>query len=383
MRFAPSDEQAELQKSARAVLRARSTPETVRRVMVGETGRDDALWQVVGRELGWAALVVPEEHGGVGLGWLEAALVLGEVGASLACVPLFATVALGTNAVLAAATDEQKRALLPPLAAGELVATLAWLEGDRHEPGLAPRTLARPLAGGGWSLSGTKRHVVEGHAADAYVVSATLEGTSELGLFWVEAGVRGLSRRAHRTLDLTRRVATLALDGVEVAGRARLGGEIDARAALALTLDRAAIALAAEQLGGLERVLDMAVDYAKTRVQFGRPIGSFQAIKHTLADMLVAVESSRSAVWHAAWVADHAPDEVAEAASLAKAWVSDAYLHASGENIQVHGGIGFTWEHEAHLYFKRARSSATLLGDGAHHRDRFAALLGLDPVEGP
>jgi alkylation response protein AidB-like acyl-CoA dehydrogenase len=230
---------------------------------------------------------------------------------------------------------------------------------------------ARP-DGDGWVLDGIKSFVLDGHVADLVLVVART-GTG-LSLFSVEGGATGLTRAWLPTLDQTRRLTRLEFAGV----RARLiGAEGAAGDMLVTTLDQAAVALAAEQLGGAQRVLEMSVDHAKVRHQFGRPIGSFQAIKHRCADMLIGVESSRSAVLYAAATADSDPSRLPAVASLAKAYCSDAYFTAAAENIQIHGGIGFTWEHDAHLYFKRATSSRLFLGDSAYHRERFAQHVGI------
>jgi alkylation response protein AidB-like acyl-CoA dehydrogenase len=263
------------------------------------------------------------------------------------------------------------RDLLPGLAGGATVGTLAWTEEDgRWDPaGIA--MAARP-DGDGWVLEGAKSFVLDGHTADLVLVAART-GTG-LSLFSVDGGAAGLTRAWLPTLDQTRRLARLEFTGV----RARLvGAEGAAGDVLARTLDQAAVALAAEQLGGSQRVLEMSVEYAKVRRQFGRPIGGFQAVKHKCADMLIGVESSRSAVLHAAAVIDADPPDRPEVASLAKSYCSETYFAAAAENIQIHGGIGFTWEHDAHLYFKRAASSRLFLGDPAHHRERIARRIGL------
>lgn len=226
--------------------------------------------------------------------------------------------------------------------------------------------------GGGWTLTGEKHFVTDGHIADLILVSARLpEGVS---VFAVESGASGFAAQSKPTLDQTRTQAVLSFDSTP----ARLIGEAGtAGPALARMLDLAAVALAAEQVGGAQRVLEMAVDYAKNRTQFGRAIGSFQAIKHKCATMLLEVESARSAVYYAGWVAATPDDELSKVASLAKAYCSEAYFHAAAENVQIHGGMGFTWEHSAQLYFKRAKSSELLFGSPTYHRELLAQRIGI------
>jgi alkylation response protein AidB-like acyl-CoA dehydrogenase len=229
-----------------------------------------------------------------------------------------------------------------------------------------------PSTDGTWQISGTKAHVLDGHVADVVLVVARTE--SGLSLFWVAGDSEGLTRTPLATMDQTRTQAELRFDGVTAS---LVGVEGGAGPMLDRVLDIAAAALAAEQVGGTARCFEMAVEHAKQRVQFGRPIGSFQAVKHLCADLLLQVESARSAAYYAAWAVAEESPEVSMVASLAKAYCSDAYVAVATENIQIHGGIGFTWEHPAHLYFKRATSSAVLFGDPTHHRDRIAHTIGI------
>ncbi|HUO48732.1 MAG TPA: acyl-CoA dehydrogenase, partial [Acidimicrobiales bacterium] len=287
------------------------------------------------------------------------------------CAPYFSTVALGANALLASGDEGAKKDLLPGIASGDTIATLALTE-DTGRWDLDGITLAASESGGGWTLDGHKMFVIDGHSADLILVAArTARGVS---LFAVEGGAAGLTRTALATMDQTRKQARLEFSGTP----ARLvGDDGGAAGVLSQTLDLAAVALAAEQVGGAQRCLDMAVEYAKTRIQFGRPIGSFQAIKHKCADMLLEVESAKSAAYYAGWAAAEDSDELPVVASLAKSYCSEAYFHAAAENIQIHGGIGFTWEHDAHLYFKRAKSSELLLGDPSYHRELLAQRIGI------
>jgi alkylation response protein AidB-like acyl-CoA dehydrogenase len=282
-------------------------------------------------------------------------------------------VCLGVNAVLVAGDEAQRREHLPRIASGEVRATLAFAEEPTVDP-LAIATVARDGAQG-YVLSGTKRYVVDGATADLLVVTArapATTGDAGVSLFVVDARAPGVGREPVSTLDPTRRLATVELRDVHVGRGSRMG---DARA-LRRIVDRAAVALAAEALGGAERCLEMATDYAKTRIQFDRPIGSFQAIKHRLADMLVSVETARSAAYWAACVAESDDaSELATAAALAKSYCTEAFFRCAAECVQIHGGIGFTWEHDAHLYLKRARGSLSLLGSPARDRERIAHML--------
>jgi alkylation response protein AidB-like acyl-CoA dehydrogenase len=369
----------ELRAAARRFLSSQATSAQAREAMAGERGWDVATWTRMARELGWAGLAIPEAHGGAGGSFADLAVLLEETGRALACAPLFATSCLGAAAILECGDEAQAAAFLPRIASGEETATLAVTERAAGPDARDVETTAL-RTDNGWTLSGTKRYVVDGHTADRVVVVARDEGTSGeegLALFVVPAGARGFERRALTTMDQTRRLAEITLRHVRVPGPARLArGSWNA---LQRVLHRACIGIAAEQVGGAARCLEMTVEYAKARTQFGRAIGSFQAIKHKCADMLVSLESARSAMLHAARVASGpcADEELSVAASIAKAVASDAFFHCASETIQIHGGIGFTWEHDAHLFFKRARASRQLLGDPAHHRDRVARHIGL------
>jgi alkylation response protein AidB-like acyl-CoA dehydrogenase len=280
-------------------------------------------------------------------------------------------VALAANALIHSGDDQAKKELLPGIASGETIATVAFTEpsGKWDEAGI---TMSATKSGDAWKLSGTKMFVLDGHTADLIIVAArTSAGVS---LFAVTGDAAGLTRTALSTMDQTRKQAKLEFSDTP----ARLIGTDGAGwTVLSTVLDLAAVALAAEQVGGAQRCLDMAVEYAKVRVQFGRPIGSFQAIKHKCADMLLEVESAKSAAYYAGWCAAEMNEELPSVASLAKAYCSEAYFHAAAENIQIHGGIGFTWEHPAHLYFKRAKSSELLFGDPTYHRELLAQRIGI------
>jgi len=380
MNFALDEEQERLRATARAFLAEASASPQVRAVMDAPLGWDAAVWRRIAVELGWSAVIVPEAYGGLGLGHVELAVLMEEMGAALLCAPFFSTVCLATNALIVGGSEAQKQRELARIAAGEIVATVAWTEANGRWDAAAIETTARREPSGDFVLTGRKTFVVDGHAADLIVVAARRDGShgeAGVSLFLLPTDAPGLQRRALGTMDRTRRQAEVTLDGVRTPASTLLGEEGNGWRILAKTLALATVALSAEQVGGAQRCLDMAVDYAKQRVQFGRPIGSFQAIKHKCANMLVLVESARSAAYFAACTAAEDGDELSLAASLAKAYCSDAYFRCAAENVQIHGGIGFTWEHDAHLYLKRAKSSETLLGDASHHRELVAQRIGL------
>jgi len=374
-----NEEQLELRAMAESFLAEHSSSEQVRAAMATDLGYDEKVWHQVAAELGWAAVHIPEAYGGLGLEYADLVALVEVMGGSLFCSPFFSSVALGANALLVGGSDAQKQAHLPAIAEGTTRATVAFAEanGQAGPDGIEATWRAD---GGDIVLQGEKRYVVDGVSADLLIVAARTEGTTGeegLGLFLVQGDAAGLSRTALPTLDQTRRLAAITLDGVRVPASSSLGTPGEAWATLDKTLQLASIVLAAEQVGGAERCLEMAVAYAKEREQFGRPIGSFQAIKHTCADMLVLVESARSAVYYAACVATDDTDELEAVASLAKAYCSEAYFQCAADNIQIHGGVGFTWEYDCHLHFKRAKASESLLGDPPHHRERVARAIGL------
>jgi alkylation response protein AidB-like acyl-CoA dehydrogenase len=364
-------EQEELRDSVRRFLADRAPLTRVRELMEAVDGTDKAVWEQAGAQLGLQGLAIPEEYGGAGFTFAEQAVVLEELGAALYGGPYLASAVLAAAALLASSDEAARRDLLPAIASGETIATLAFTEdGGSWDPSTTRLSAAK--AGDGWRLDGHKSFVLDGGSAGLILVLAVADGG--LSLFAVNAGAAGLTRSVLPTLDQTRKLARLEFDGVT----ARLiGSGGDAAAIMDRVLDTAAIALAAEQLGGAQRALDMAVEYSKVRHQFGRPIGSFQALKHRMADMLLEVESLRSAVNYAAAAVAEGSEEVPVVASLVKAYASETFFHVAAENIQIHGGIGFTWEHDAHLYFKRAKSSELFLGDATYHRERLASRIQL------
>ncbi len=366
-----SAELEELRRSVRRFCDSRSPSAEVRRLMETPEGYSPTVWEEMASQVGLQGLAIPQCYGGAGFGCVELAIVLEEMGRTLFCAPYFATVAMAATALLTSGDEQACAVHLPGVAAGETIATLALAEDGGRWDEASVACTAQPL-GSGWLLDGHKSFVLDGSVASLVLVAArTGPGIS---LFAVEGEAEGLTRTPLPTLDQTRKLARMEFARTP----ARLVGvEGGAWPGLTQTLDLAAIALAAEQVGGAQRCLDMSVEYAKTRYQFGRPIGSFQAIKHRCADVLLQVESARAAAQYAAWAAAEGSPEVPVVASLCKATCSEAYFLAAAENIQIHGGIGFTWEHGAHLYFKRAKSSQLLLGGTAYHRELLAQRVGV------
>jgi alkylation response protein AidB-like acyl-CoA dehydrogenase len=369
--FAFTPEHDEFRRSLRGFLAEKSPSGEVRRLMNTDQGHDRLLWSQMADQLGLQGLVIGEELGGSGGTPVELSIVFEEMGRVLLCAPYLSTVGLAAQALQAAADDAARAAYLPRIADGSLLATLAVAEEDGRW-GLDAITATATPAGDGWRLDGTKMFVVDGHCADLLLVVA--RAGDGLGLLAVDGDAAGVTRTPLSTLDRTRKLARLEFSQAEAH---LVSGPGDATAALGHALDLALVAVTAEQAGGAERCLEMAVGYANIREQFGRPIGSFQAIKHKCADMLVGVEASKSAAYYAAWSAAQAPAELAEAAATAKAYCSDAYFKVAADNLQVHGGIGFTWEHDAHLYLRRAKSSQLLFGDARQYRSRLADLTGI------
>jgi len=376
MDFAFSEEQEMLRRSARDFLAKECSPKVVRKLMEGEDAYDPALWKKVS-DLGWTALGIPEQYGGVGT-FLDLVVVLEEAGRALLPGPFFATMGLAVPALIESGTEAQKKEALSAIAAGQARATLAVTEpsGRWDASGIS---LSAKQAGGGWKLDGVKLFVPDAEHADYTVVAARTRGEGEDGisLFMVKGSPKGMTVTSLKTLDMTRRWAEIKFDGVEIGADALMGPAHTAWPQLKRAMEWATAALCAEMVGGAQKVLETSTEYAKTRQQFGKPIGIYQAVSHKLADMLVLSESSRSATYYAAWAVEADAPDRSMAASMAKAYVSDAYRKIAGDGIQVHGGIGFTWEHDMHLYFKRAKSSEVTLGDATYHRELVAQGLDL------
>ncbi len=383
MRFAFSEEQEELRRSVRRFLEDKSPTTEVRRLMETTEGYDPLVWKQMANQLGLQALIIPVEFGGLGFGYLDLIVVFEEMGRALLCAPYLSTVALATNALLQSGDREAQANFLPGIASGTTIATVALTE-DSGRWDAAGVTLSATRSGNDYVLDGHKMYVLDGHIADLIVVAARVgddagaantSADAGISLFAVAGDAAGLTRTPLPTLDQTRKQARLEFSGVY--GRL-IGTEGQGWDTLSRMLDLAAVALAAEQVGGAERALEMAVDHARHRVQFGRPIGSFQAVKHLCAEMLLDLETARGAAFYAALAADRGDGgELRVAASVAKSCCSEAYVRVATDSLHVHGGLGFTWDHDAHLYFKRARSSRQLFGDPRHHREQLARHVGL------
>ncbi len=378
MDFGFSEEQGMLRKLAHDFLAKEAPMPTVRRMMEDDVGYSVETWRKMS-ELGWMGLIFPQDLGGTGLRILDLVVVLEEMGRALMPGPFFSTVLLGGSSLLEGGNDAQKTRYLTPLIAGELKATLAVAEAGGAWDAAAVTATATADAGG-FLLNGIKRFVPDAHVADLILVAARTEsskGEAGVSLFAVDVPKEGVSVTTLETLDQTRKLCDVKLDQVRVGPDSLLGTRGAGSAILQRVLDRAKVALCAEMCGGAERVLEMSVEYAKVRVQFDRPIGSFQAIQHKCANMLSLVESAKAATYYGAWAVSNDVPEASLAAAMAKSYASDAYRVVTGEAIQIHGGIGFTWEHDLQLYFRRAKASELTFGDGTFHRARVAELIDL------
>jgi alkylation response protein AidB-like acyl-CoA dehydrogenase len=374
MNFGFTEEQEFLRTTAREVLQKECPMTRVRELAEGdERGYSPELWSQIA-ELGWLGLLLPEEYGGSGLSFVDLVVILEEMGRALTPSPFFANLQ-GSLAVLRAGNDTQRKELLPRAAAGDLILSFAITEEAGTEEADAIGTRAEKR-GSEYRLSGTKLFVPDGQSADKIVVAARTGGAGEGGvsLLVVDREAAGVEVTPLESMDLTRRLAEIRFDG---APAELLGAEGRGWDTWEWVRDRALVALSADAVGGSEKVLEDSVAYAKERIQFGKPIGVHQAIKHKCADMLIEVESSKSITYYAAWAVSEDLDEARLAAAMAKAYTSDAYRHCSAENIQIHGGVGFTWEYDCHYYFKRAKAVEVTYGDPTYHRERVAQLLEL------
>ena len=369
MSFSFTDEHVEFRSVLRRFLTEKSPTAEVRRLMETDDGYDPEVWRALSQELGLTALHIPEDYGGQGFGAVELAIALEEMGRALLCAPYFSSIVLAATAIIYGANEDQKRALLPPIAAGEIRAALAFTEENgRWEPG-AMETEAT-AAGDTFELNGVKSFVLDGHTAQQILVMARdpdTSGNDGLSLFLTSSDTAGLQRRLLKSMDATRKLARLEFKGVKAT---LLGEQGAATTTFVKTFNLAVACLANEMVGGAEALREQALDYAQMRMQFGRAISSFQTMKHKQADMLIDVELAKSAAYYAAAAADEEPDELPAVASLAKAGASEAYLQTAIHTIQIHGGIGFTWDNDTHLWFKRAKSSQVFLGDANFHRKR-------------
>lgn len=356
MNFDFSDDQKQMRDAARKFLSEQCPPKAVRAVLDGKAAYDRELWKGLA-EMGFLGVAIPEAFGGAGAGHLELCVIAEEMGRAVAPVPFSSTVYLAAEALLIAGSDAQKQKWLPKIAAGEAIGTLALFEGAGN-----PSPRAIKVAASNGTISGTKAPVADGMIADFAIVAARTASTgreTDIGLFIVELGDDGVTRRALANLDQAHGQADIAFDKckAEPLGAAGEGWSI-----LTRVLDRAAVLMAFEQLGGADRALEMGRDYALERMAFGRPIGSFQAVKHMLADMYVSATLARSNCYYGAWALSTDAAELPEAAATARVSATQAFQHCAKNNIQVHGGMGFTWEYDCHLYYRHAAATALALG---------------------
>jgi acyl-CoA dehydrogenase len=364
MNFDFSEDLKLLREQARKFLSEKSSPKSVRKILEGAAPYDAELWQAIA-DMGWLGAAVPEAYGGAALGYDGLCVLAEEMGHALAPIPFSSSIYLASEAILVAGSEAQKRAYLPKLVTGERIGTLAFAEGAGNPDAVRMKT--RVASG---KLSGTKLPVADGEIADFAVVAA--DGTGEASLYLVDLRDSGVTRTSLKSLDPTRNQAKLVFQDVpaEPLGPAGQGRDL-----IRTLLDRAAVLIAFEQVGGAQACLEMARTYALERYAFGRPIGSFQAIKHKLADVYVATELARSNAYYGAWALSSGGAELPIAAAAARVSATDAFHLASKENIQTHGGMGFTWEADCHLYYRRAKLLATVVGTAPYWKDRLISEL--------
>jgi len=374
MEFSFTEEQQMIRETAESFLRDNSTSEAVRKAMATEQGFDADLWQRICNDLCFQSILIPEQHGGMGLGYVELVAVLEQMGRFLLCSPFFSTVCLASNALYVAGNEAQQAEYFGKVINGE---TGTLLLNDSGKLDTDAINVTYKKSADQFILNGNYRYVINGHTANFFVAAAA--GQNGIGLFVLPANTKGISRKWLPTIDQTRKQAEVVFNNVTVTSAQCL--KTDASSELQKILQLAMIATAAEQMGAAQQILDMTVAYTKERVQFNRPIASFQAVKHQAADMMLKAEVARSAVYYAACVADDTlkcgalSSELPESASIAKAYCSDAFFQNAATAMQLHGGVGFTWEYDVHLYFKRAKSSEIFLGNAAHHREQIAKIL--------
>jgi len=371
MDFDVTEDQSDLRAAVREFLDKRTSEAEVRRVMETEIGHDPAVWAELAAELGLAALIVPEDHDGLGLGPVEVALVMTELGKRLVATPFLSSSVIATTALLASPSGTARDELLASLASGERCATLAHLEADGDWSSAAHVEATATTSGDDIRIDGTKQLVLDAGSSDVLLVTARASDGS-VGLYTVERETDGVTVRTETSIDLTRRFATVTFAGAPATPLAAdASGPVDEALALAI------VALSAEQLGAAERCLDAAVEYANVREQFGRRIAEFQAVQHRCADILVEVELARTALLTALWAVQEGADDRETALRVAKITCSEALSYAAAENLHLHGGNGFTWEFPEQLYFRRARGSELLFGSPAQHRALLATSLGI------
>ena len=372
MQFELSETQQTLKKTTRQFLAAECPSPEVRRLMETDTAFDAGLWRKMADQ-GWMGIIIPEEYGGFGMGLVEMAAMLEEMGRALLPGPYFSTALLAASVINHAGSEAQKQSHLTAISKGECKATLAFMEQSASWRHQAVGMHASADAAGGYVLNGRKAFVPDAGVADLVICAARLAG--ELALFAVPGSSPGLAARPTPAIDPTRKLYEVMFDSVAVPADGLLATGARAEAAIDHAFAVSIAGLVAEMVGGMQRLLEVSVEYAKTRKQFGRPIGQFQAVQHMCADMLVMTESSRSGAYYAAWALAEGSGDAATAVSVAKAYASDAYREVGNKAIQVHGGMGFTWENDVHLYYRRAKGSEIAFGDATWHRERLAELV--------
>ncbi|HWE51274.1 MAG TPA: acyl-CoA dehydrogenase family protein [Bryobacteraceae bacterium] len=371
MYFGLSETQQTIKNSAREFFTVECPMAEVRRLMESETACDDALWKKFA-EQGWTGIVFPETYDGFGLGLVDMAVAMEEMGRALIPGPFISTVLVAGTIIEKTGSEEQKKKYLGAICRGEAKSTLALLEKSASWDPEAVRIEAKKTDGG-YTLSGEKLFVSDAKGANFILVAARVDG--ELAILLVPADAKGVGVTLMPGIDLTRRLYSISFENVFVPGENLLARGAAAKAAIEAAHDVACVGLTAEMVGGMQRLLDLTVEYAKTRKQFGKPIGTFQAVQHQCADMLFLLEGARSAAYYAAWALEENQPDARSAVSVAKAYASEGYRDAGNHAIQVQGGMGFTWENDSHLYYRRAKGSETAFGDATFHRERIAKVL--------
>ena len=379
MDFGLNEEQEMLKTMARDFFTNECPKTHVKEMMDDEKGYSPELWKKMA-ELGFLGLVIPEEYGGTGGNFIDLMVLMQEMGRAVLPSPFISTVLLAGIPLLTAGTEEQKKEFLPKIAAGDVILALALSEpnGDLGADAIEIEAVAE---GNDYIINGTKLFVLDAAAADYILCATRTKRTKDpeegITLFLIDAKADGVHVTSLKTMDETRKQCEVLFKNVKVPAKSMVGELHQGWPILKKTLNQATAMLCGEMVGGLDTVMEMTLDYAKQRIQFGVPIGSFQAIKHKFADMLIQVEYARSLTYYAAWTVDQDIPDSPVAVSTAKSWCGDAYKHVTNEGVQIHGGIGFTWDHDMHLYFKRARSSDTAFGDSTYHRELIAQSLNL------
>ena len=368
MKFSFSEEQEEFRSFLRRFLEEKSPTTEVRRLMATDAGWEKEQWRKVNTELGLTAIAIPEEYGGQGFGLSEQCIVLEEMGRSLLCAPYFSSAVLTANAILYGASEEYKKKYLSEIASGDLTASLAFTE-ETGAWDISSMSMCAEKTENTYRLTGVKSFVLDGHMSDLIIVLAKVNdnsGSQRLALFSVDSTATGLTKNLLNSTDQTRKLAKLMFTDVEATC---ISSEDDVTEAMQKTFLKSCIGLSNEMVGGAERLREDTLEYVKMRMQFGRSIASFQVTKHKATDMLADVELAKSAAYYAAAAFDDGESDIAATASIAKASASEAYMQTAINAVQMHGGIGFTWDNDTHLWFKRAKSSEVFLGTADFHRE--------------